>query len=416
MNGTTRVADARLLGLLAMLYFAQGLPGGLLGKALPALLREQGVSLAVIGFSSLLALPWALKFLWAPFADRFGTRRQWLLALNAATLGLLLLLATQDFSVWTTQAFLPLLVTLFLLNLVAATQDIATDGLAVSRLAPRLRGLGNSVQVIGYKAGMIIGGGLLLWFIGHAGWQASCLVLGALVLLVLLPVAFMQDERAGVERGATHTGWHGVAGYLALFREFIARPGLGWWLVAVATFKVGDSLASRMITPLLADRGLSLGDIGLLVGVAGAVAGVAGALTGGLSLLRLGHRNALLVFGALQAAGLLGYLAVVHGAPAGPTLAAIVCFEQFADGLSTVALFTAMMDVCRAHSPGTDYTLQASLQVTLAGIAAIGSGVLAQAAGYDVVFVAGAALTLGALVPVWLFFRAAAAAPGVNRG
>ena len=38
------------------------------------LLRKQGFSLGEIGLSSLLALPWALKFLWAPLVDRYGRR------------------------------------------------------------------------------------------------------------------------------------------------------------------------------------------------------------------------------------------------------------------------------------------------------------------------------------------------------
>jgi hypothetical protein len=62
-----------------MLYFAQGPPSGLPGKALPPLLRDCGVSLSAIGFTPLLALPWTLKFLW--------TRHRWLLALNLIILG-----------------------------------------------------------------------------------------------------------------------------------------------------------------------------------------------------------------------------------------------------------------------------------------------------------------------------------------
>ena len=56
MNATTRK-----LGLLGSLYFSQGLPFGFFTQALPLLLRKQGVALGVIGTSSLLALPWALK-------------------------------------------------------------------------------------------------------------------------------------------------------------------------------------------------------------------------------------------------------------------------------------------------------------------------------------------------------------------
>lgn len=409
-----RAGDARLLGLLACLYFAQGLPSGLLGKALPTLLREHGVSLSAIGFTALLALPWALKFLWAPFIDRLGTRRQWLLALNTLTLTLMLLVASRDVGDWITQLFVPFLLVLFLLNLVAATQDIATDGLAVSRLTAHLRGVGNSVQVIGYKIGMLLGGGALLVLVDQYGWQASYTGMALLILLVLLPLAFMREPPPEAV-AATHTQWHGLRGYRRLFRDFVVRPGLGWWLLAVAAFKAGDALASRMIGPLLKDGGMSLTDIGVLIGVTGTVAGIAGALLGGLLLTRLGHRAALLLFGTLQACGLLGYLLAVDGLPSLPLLYGIVCFEQFADGLSTVALFTAMMDVCRRASPGTDYTLQASLQVTLAGIAALASGVLADQFGYGALFIAGAALTLLALLPVWLSFSRRSASGDESR-
>ena len=269
-----RVSDLPLLGLLSMLYFAQGLPSGLLGKALPPLLRDQGVSLSAIGFTALLALPWTLKFLWAPFLDRFWTRRRWLLTLNLATCGLMLLVASRDFGDWVSQSFALLLAVLFLMNLVAATQDIATDGLAVRRLEPRLRGLGNSVQVIGYKIGMIVGGGLLLWLVARFGWHLSYSALALLIVPVLLPVWFMRETPAA-QRGAAETEeWQGWHGYVRLFADFLSRPRMGWWMVTVATFKAGDALASRMIGPLLSDQGLSLADIGLLTGVVGATVGL----------------------------------------------------------------------------------------------------------------------------------------------
>ncbi len=406
MKRARGISNAPLLGLLAMLYFAQGLPSGLLGKALPPLLRAHGISLPAIGFTAMLALPWTLKFLWAPFLDRFWTRRRWLLTLNLATFGMMLLVAAYDFGHWVSQSFAGLMTVLFLLNLISATQDIATDGLAVSRLAPRLRGLGNSVQVIGYKIGMIVGGGLLLWLVAGFGWQRSYGALALLIVPVLLPVWFMRESPAAKGIAVKRTEWHGWHGYISLFSDFLSRPGLGWWLVAVAVFKSGDALASRMIGPLLSDQGLSLADIGLLTGVVGAAAGLAGALLGGLFLLRLGHRNALLLFGGLQAAGLAGYLLVAAGVHDTPTLYTVVCVEQFADGLSTVALFTSMMDVCRAASPGTDYTLQSALQVTVSGFAALASGLLAQTWGYAGVFTAGSVLTLFALAPVLMYFRA----------
>ena len=169
-----------------------------------------------------------------------------------------------------------------------------------------------------------------------------------------------------------------------------------------------------MTGPLLTDSGYSLAEIGVITGFAGATTGVLGAVVGGAVLLRLGHREALLGFGVLQALGLAGYLLVVAGVQNLYALGAIVYFEQFADGLSTVALFTIMMDRCRPHSPGTDYSLQASLQVLATGTAALGGGLFTDHFGDAAVFTAAALLTLLALLPAMLFVRASARGASVT--
>ncbi|HIA04044.1 MAG TPA: MFS transporter, partial [Myxococcales bacterium] len=123
------------MGLLSLLYFTQGLPFGFQAKALPLFLREQGTSLQAIGLTSLLALPWMLKALWAPLVDRYwsprmGRRRSWILPAQ----GLLCLLCVA--AAWACQNpdISVLLGIVFLMNLCAATQDIAVDGLAVDLL------------------------------------------------------------------------------------------------------------------------------------------------------------------------------------------------------------------------------------------------------------------------------------------
>src|SRR5689334_18065525 len=88
MSAITRTTVGRFT-LLGTLYFAQGLPFGFFVQAIPVILRKAGVSLSAIGFVSLLTLPWALKFLWAPYLDRaylpsVGRRRTWILAMQIA--------------------------------------------------------------------------------------------------------------------------------------------------------------------------------------------------------------------------------------------------------------------------------------------------------------------------------------------
>ena len=86
------------VGLLLSLYVAQGLPVGFLTQALPAILRQNHVSLAAIGGFGLLMAPWALKFLWAPIVDRYfsaqwGQSRSWIIPTQLVTVMLLLLIA-----------------------------------------------------------------------------------------------------------------------------------------------------------------------------------------------------------------------------------------------------------------------------------------------------------------------------------
>src|SRR5512138_1452829 len=153
--------------LLAALYVAQGLPYGFFTQALPVLLRDAGLSLKAISATSLLFLPWALKFLWAPFVDHRGTRKTWLLPLQCATVAGALLLAALEPG----DGYIVLLIAAFGFNLIAACQDIATDGLAVRVLDRHERGLANGLQVGAYRFGMILGGGLLLWIFARTSWS-----------------------------------------------------------------------------------------------------------------------------------------------------------------------------------------------------------------------------------------------------
>src|SRR5690554_3543153 len=153
------VPPTALLLMLCTLYFAQGLPFGLLTRALPAIAREAGMPLEYIGLLALAALPWALKFLWAPWVDRLGCgrpghRQRWILGTQVWAVAVLLVMGLLPMASLDTGLFLVLLLLLLLLNLAVATHDIASDGLAVRLLPPSLRGVGNSLQAGGYKTGL----------------------------------------------------------------------------------------------------------------------------------------------------------------------------------------------------------------------------------------------------------------------
>ncbi|MEM9191247.1 MAG: MFS transporter [Myxococcota bacterium] len=383
-------------GLLSVLYFSQGLPFGFFTQALPVLLRKEEVSLPLIGFSSFLALPWGVKFLWAPLLDRyyhprFGRRRSWLVPLQLLSALLLASLALADPG----SAILWLVVGTLLTNFLAATQDVATDGLAVSLLDDHERCFGNGIQVGGYRVGMIVGGFGLLYVFYVAGWRPPFLIMAVLLGLSTIPVLLFRERDAFVEESRVR-----VRDFFDLFRA----PGMGLWIGAIFLFKFGDSFSSGMLKPYLVDQGFEIDEIATLLGGVGFVTGLVGALAGGALVPFVGRTRALLVFGVLEALALAFYAVPASGVGGRLTLYLAVGIEHLSGGMATVALFTMMMDRSRPSVGGSDYTLQASVVVISSGIAAGLSGISAENIGYSAHFLL--AGVLAALVLPFMVYAA----------
>lgn len=403
---THSTAPVLKLGLLGSLYFSQGLPFGFFTQALPILLRDHGFSLGAIGLTSLLALPWALKFIWAPLVDghgsrRLGRRRSWILPLQLCSVLVLALLAGSTVA----ESMAPLMAAVFLLNLIAATQDIATDGLAVDMLAPSERGLANGLQVAGYRVGMIVGGGALLILYHHLGSSGAYLAMAALTGLATIPVLLAREPDAPSKppRGTPEA------------LHFLRRPGAARLLLLIFTYKAGDAFATGMLRPFLADTGLGLADIGWLLGTVGFIAGLAGALLGGSLVNVLGRKSSLVTFGIVQAAAVAGYAFLAAGRPSLAALYTVCAVEHLAGGMATAALFTCMMDWSSRGSSATDYTVQASALVIATGTASALAGLSAQLLGYFNHFSLAALLALCAVAVVQRSFPSSkACAPDIT--
>jgi MFS family permease len=382
--------------LLGCLYFAQGLPYGFFNQAMPFMLREQGLSLTAIGIAQWLALPWMLKFLWAPMVENqapmgLEPRRFWLLSMQwgAAVMFVLLgLFGSMEQLQW-------LMIGYFLANLFAATQDIATDGIAVNLLNDRERGFGNGLQVAAYRVGMIVGGGGILMFFAWLTWRGAFLLMGALIVLATLPLMLSRTPQAHTT-GSYHT-------YFATLLHQLKKPNFIPWLLLIAFYKFGDAMGSHILRPYFSDLGLTLAQVGSLLGTIGFAGGLIGALVGGFSVNFLGRRNALLLLGLIQAVTVSCYamipLGIVEPLIALPWLTG---GEFFTGGMATAALFTVMMDVCDPETGSTDYTIQACAVVLATGSAAAVGGALADTWGFTANFLtSGAASAVGCLM---LFF------------
>ena len=396
MADSVRPPAWRRLGLLWALYFVQGIPFGFQTTALLVYLRESGISLTAIGLSSVLAIPWMLKFLWAPLIDRFssrrrGRRRSWILPLQAA-----LALACAAGALADPERHLgPLLALVFVMNLCAATLDIAVDGLAVDLLSVEELGKGNIAQVVGFKIGMLTGGGLLVWASGFIGWNGLFLAMAALVAATLVvTLRFREPPPPLADPDAARPGFGRI--FRAL-RAAVTVRGAVWLLLFVATYKLGESMADTMFRPYLVDEGFSRQQIGLWLGTWGMLFSIAGSTAGGLLASRFPIHSALSLTAVLRVAPLAALWGVAAAGATPARVIAVTCAENFFGGALTTALFAFMMSRVDRRIGATHYTLLAALEVWGKLAAQSVSGAIAEGTSYTFVFALATGLSLAFL-------------------
>ncbi|MBI2002061.1 MAG: MFS transporter [candidate division NC10 bacterium] len=367
---------------VAVLYFVEGFPFGILNDALPVFFRFHGMRLADIGLLSLVGLPWTLKFLWAPAVDLWGRRRTWVVGCQLLlTLGLLALpvLDPSRMSgvVWAT---------LFALAVCSATQDIAIDAYTIELLDEAEMGPANGIRVTAYRVALICAGGLFVALAGLIGWPAAFGAAGIVMatsclLSCRMPHAAPQPV-AGAAPGASALG----RGVWTPLEQFFGHPGFFTVMLFILTFKLGDMSLGPMVRPFWVDRHFTPLEIGAVPGTLGVVATILGALLGGSLTARWGIFRALLVLGAAQAASNLVYALAAALPPSTPLMYAASIVESFCGGLGTAPFLAFLMSICDKAHAATQYALLSALFGLTRVVAGTFSGWVTEGVGYAAYF------------------------------
>jgi PAT family beta-lactamase induction signal transducer AmpG len=377
------VGTRRKLWWVGLLYFAEGLPYGLVVDNFPVYFRLHGVSLGALGLMSLLTAPWSAKVLWAPLVDQLGERRQWMAgALAVMAAALLVLPALPPAPVGAA-----LVAVLLVFTTAAATQDVAIDAYTIELLVPGEEGIANGVRVSTYRAALVAGGGVLVALAARAGW-AWAYALGAAAFAALALVAWHAPS-------VPHRPQPPAAWARAL-RAWLTRRGGPAVFAFVLLYKLGERALGPMVKPFWVDRGLSLGEIALVSTTLGVAASVAGALLGGAYTSRRGIFRGLWVLGLVQAASHFGYATAAWTGAGRQAIYAASLLESFCAGLGTAAFLAFLMNICEKRQAATQYALLSAL-FNLGGttVGAL-SGVGATQLGYGTYFAFTALLALPA--------------------
>ncbi len=384
-----------------LMGFSCGLPLLLTITVLQAWMKEQGVDLTVIGMMALVGLPYTLKFLWAPFLDRFtlpflGRRRGWLLIAQVA---LLLAIAglglTQPKENPWILAFAAFLVTFF-----SASQDIVVDAYRREDLPDEELGLGSSLYVNGYRVGMLLasGGGLIL--ADYIPFSMVYLIMASCMLPGILTTIFAHEPE--LTAGTPKTMKEAVFDPLV---EYFSRHGALYILAFILLYKIGDTMASAMTIPFYLDIGFSKTEIGAVVKLFGFWATIAGSLIGGTIMLRLGIKRSLWYFGFLQAVSTAGFALLARIGHNIPALSAVIAFENLSSGMGTAAYIAFMASITNKRFTATQYALLSSLMGVPRVLASAPTGFLAKNIGWEAFFIVCTLIAIPGMILLLKFAR-----------
>lgn len=381
-NRTQKIA---YLTTFFSLYIAQAVPMSFFTTALQVVMREQAIPLSIIGLLQILKLPWIFKAFWSPAIDRYcQTIRHYKRMIIGAELGYALLIFMA--SLFDLQKSLPtvfhiILALIFLALCASATQDIATDALAIRTSQPQQRGLLNSMQSMGSFGGSLLGSGVLLMVLHSYGWKSVTMCLSLFVIIALIPLFFNKkltfQTTSSVQQRATWTD----------FCRFFTQKGISRQIIFLVLFYTGIIGIMSILKPFMVDLHYSMKEIGFLCGIVGTGAAFIMAYPAGVWVRRYGYERMRTVFALVMFLATLSFVFLSMQHPSTLLLTIAIMFLWGSYGMGSVVVYTSAMHHVRVGREGTDFTIQTVITHLMGIVIAALSGIIAHYAGYTGLFV-----------------------------
>ena len=387
------------LPMFFCLYIAQSIPSSFFATALQVMMREANYSLATIGLLQLVKLPWVVKFLWSPLVDRHcltGRDFRRCIVVSEIVYAIFIILAGH----LNVTDNLYLIIFMVMLSLVAsATQDIATDALAILMHTGRDKSMVNSMQSMGSFGGALIGSGVLLLVLHQYGWHIVTPCLGVFVLLMLIPLLRRKDLDIAQKD-------HRQRARLTDFASFFVQRGIWRQIGFLLLYYASIIGILSMMRPWLVDLGYSMKEIGVMSGIIGTSAAFCASFGAGFIVRRLGIFTARILFACFILLTTLYFLGLaILGEPTTAMLYGGIVLMWTSYGMATIVVYTSAMECVRPGREGTDFTVQTVL-THLSGIIMAGlSGAVADHFGYYGLFLAEVIIASISLVYIILLFR-----------
>ncbi|MBK7763157.1 MAG: MFS transporter [Bacteroidetes bacterium] len=291
------------------LYFAQGVPEGMLAFGIPAWLAMNGKSAGEIAsFAVAISLPWSFKFIVAPLMDRYtylsmGRKRPWVIF---GQLGLILSCIYLAYVPDPLNNLHHFMAAGFVVSFFGAFQDVATDGMAVDIIPlnqqARANGFMWGAKTIGISVSLAVGS----WIIKEYNYTTAILTLASIIgFIMILPIC--SRERPGEKIAPWTSGkasleikelqidqWRII--FKSLFKVFTLRNSL---LMAILLFMCQGAMKYiATLLPIFTVKELGWTNVTYSQYYAAAklIGGIVGMVLGGILIERFGKKRMLNVY------------------------------------------------------------------------------------------------------------------------
>ena len=396
------------------LYFAMGMPFVVLNMVASLMYKGMGIPDKLITFwTSLIMMPWTLKFLWSPIMELYKTKK-FFVVLTQLTTGICFGLVALSLSL---PSFFAISIALLaVIALSGATHDIAADGTYMGVLSKDEQARWIGWQGAFYNIAKIFATGLLVYlaglFIPKVGvtmaWTIEMAILGVIMTVigiyhyVILPVDKTEDAKGKTLAETMHE-------LMAVIADFFTKKHIWYYIAFIILYRFAEGFVLKIVPLFLkasrAEQGLGLDEkaIGLLYGTFGAAAFVLGSILAGYYIAHKGLQKSLFTLALVFNLPFVAYtLLAIYQPESLAIIGSAIVIEYFGYGFGFVGLTLFMM---QQIAPGKH---QMSHYAFASGIMNLGvmmpgmmSGQLAQTLGYRGFFIMVLLCVIPALLITW---------------
>ncbi|MBP6430941.1 MAG: MFS transporter [Ferruginibacter sp.] len=304
------------------LYFAQGVPEGMLTFGIPAWMAMNGKTPGEIAsFAIVSLLPWSFKFIVAPLMDRYtylpmGRKRPWVLL---GQIGLVLSCIYMAFVPDPLNNLNQFMIAGFMVGFFGAFQDVATDGMAIDVIPAHQQAKANGLMWGSKICGMSISLAIGSWLLNKYDFTTASLMLAAVIGVIMLVPLFLR-ERQGEKITPWTKGnpspenkklqldsWHSI--FKSLYCVFSLRNSL---IIAILLFtSQGGFKYISTLLPIFTVKELGWTNVeySQYFAIAKLIGGIAGMVVGGILIDKFGKKRMLNIyfFAAIIATTILAF-------------------------------------------------------------------------------------------------------------